>query len=216
MRYLFIYLLSTLCIAPVLAQQTVKDSSQLSTDSIAPAWSFGAEALYYILPDENNTTTFIGYADYKALHLEARYNYEDTKTGAVFGGYRFDGGRKIQWGLTPIVGLVFGNTDGIAPGLETDFSWKKIDFYSETEYVIDFSGEENNFLYTWLELAVTPFNNFRTGISANRTKLYQTSRDIQRAFFIQYSFWKLTAGLHYFNPFTTNEGFGIATLAIEF
>ena len=39
--------------------------------------------------------------------------------------------------------------------------------------------------------------------------------DLQRGLFAQYSLWKLTAGVHYFNPFA-NEGFVITTLAIGF
>ena len=149
------------------------------------------------------------------MHLEARYNYEDLKTGSVFGGYTFETGNKLVFTATPMIGFVFGNTNGVAPGLETSLTWKKFDFYSETEYVFDFNSKENNFLYTWTELAITPFNNFRTGISGNRTRLFQSDLEVQKGIFIEYSFWKLTAGVHYFNPFS-NDDFGIATLAIEF
>ena len=107
------------------AQETVKDSLAKGPDSTSSSWSFSAAAYYYILPHEKNTTTLLGYADYKSLHFEARYNYEDRETGSVFGGYMFDGGGKLSWSLTPMVGFVFGNTDGFAPGLLTSFSWKK-------------------------------------------------------------------------------------------
>jgi hypothetical protein len=157
----------------------------------------------------------LGYADHKALHLEARYNYEDVETGSVFGGWVFEAGNKLAVSLTPMIGIVFGNTNGIAPGLEASLAWKKFDFYSETEYVFDFDGKENNFLYTWTELAISPFRNFRTGISANRTRLFQSDLEVEKGIFIQYSFWKLTAGVHYFNPFS-NDDFVIATLGIEF
>jgi hypothetical protein len=49
--------------------------------------------------------------------------------------------------LPPIIGIALGNTDGVVPGMELDIAYKKLDYYSETEYVIDFDGEENNFLY---------------------------------------------------------------------
>ena len=114
-----------------------------------------------------------------------------------------------------MLGVVFGNTNGIAPGLLLDFSWKIFDFYSESEYVIDFSGSENNFFYTWTELAVTPVSNLRTGISADRTRLYQSGLELQKGIFAEYTFWKLTAGVHYFNPFS-GEDFVIATLQMEF
>ena len=211
----FISLLSMLAAFTSFAQETTKDSLQTKTDAVSSSWSFAAATYYYILPGEKNTTTLLGYADHKSLHLETRYNYEDRNTGSVFGGYMFEAGNKLSVSLTPMIGLVFGNTNGIAPGLEASLAWKKLDFYSETEYVFDFDGDENNFLYTWTELAITPFRNFRTGISANRTRLYQTELEVEKGIFMQYSFWKLTAGVHYFNPFSSDE-FVIATLGIEF
>ena len=216
MRHLIISLLSILVAFTSFAQKTTNDSLQTKTDTVSSSsWSFAAATYYYILPGEKNTTTILGYADHKALHLETRYNYEDRETGSVFGGYVFEAGNKLTVSLTPMIGIVFGNTNGIAPGLEASLAWKKFDFYSETEYVFDFDGKENNFLYTWTELAITPFRNFRTGISANRTRLYQSDLEVEKGIFIQYSFWKLTAGVHYFNPFS-NDDFVIATLGIEF
>ena len=215
MRYLITVFILLQVAFTAFAQQKSSDSLQATVDTIPSPWSFAAAVYHYILPGETNTTTLQGYADYKVLHLEARYNYEDLKTGSVFGGYTFETGNKLVFTATPMIGFVFGNTNGVAPGLETSLTWKKFDFYSETEYVFDFNSKENNFLYTWTELAITPFNNFRTGISGNRTRLFQSDLEVQKGIFIEYSFWKLTAGVHYFNPFS-NDDFGIATLAIEF
>ena len=215
MRHLIISLLSIQFAFTSFAQQTTNDSLQKNTDTISSSWSFAADAYYYIFPGEKNTATVLGYADHRSLHLEARYNYEDRKTGSVFGGYMFETGNKLVLTFTPMIGFVFGNTNGIAPGLEASLTWKKFDFYSETEYVFDFDEKENNFLYTWTELAITPFRNLRTGISANRTRLFQSDLEVEKGIFTEYSFWKLTAGVHYFNPFSNVE-FVIATMGIEF
>ena len=215
MRYLIISFLLIQFTFKSFAQEAVKDSLPKAPDPGTSSWSFSAAAYYYILPYEVNTTTLLGYADHKSLHFEARYNYEDRETGSVFGGYMFEGGGKLSWSLTPVVGLVFGNTDGFAPGLLTSFAWKKLDFYSESEYVIDFASKDNNFFYTWTELGITPFKNFRTGISGNRTRLYESDIEVQKGIFAEYSFWKLTTGLHYFNPFSDNY-FLIATMSIDF
>ena len=185
------------------------------TDSSSSKWTFAAAAYYYIIPEEKNTVTTIAYADHNSWHFEGRYNYEDRKTGSLFGGRRWEWGNKFVFGATPMAGMVFGNTNGFAPAIELDASYKIFDYYSETEYVIDFSGSENNFLYTWGELGVTPFSSFRTGISYQRTRLYQSSREVQRGIFAEYSFWKLTTGLYYFDPFSSSQ-FVIATLSIDF
>jgi len=189
--------------------------SQEKLDSTASKWTFSAAAYYYIIPEEKNTGTIIGYADHKSFHFEARYNYEDRKTGSVFAGRRFETGNKFVFGATPMAGLIFGNTDGFAPGLELDASYKIFDFYSESEYVIDFSGSESNFFYSWGELGITPFGSFRTGLSYQRTKLYQSSLEVQRGVFAEYQFWKITTGIYYFDPFSDNQ-FVIASLSFDF
>jgi hypothetical protein len=199
----------------VFAQQTAIDSFQLNSDSLHLNWIYTATIYQYILPNEKNTTSLISTMDNSAWHIEARYNYEDEKTGSVFGGYHFKTGNKLVLDFTPMFGFVLGNTNGVAPGLETNLTWKNFDFYAESEYVFDFDGKENNFFYNWSELGITPVDKLRTGISVNRTRLFQTDLEFQKGIFAQYSFWKLTAGAFYFNPFSTDY-YLMATLGIEF
>ena len=184
-------------------------------DSSASPLSVSATGYYYFFPGtSNNTLTLIGYLDYKSLHFEPRYNYEGQNTGSVFAGWKFEAEGKVSFAVTPMVGIVFGDLQGFAPGLELELSYKKFDFYTENEYVIDRAGSEFNFIYAWTELGYSPVEKFRTGISIQRTRLYETGLDIQRGIFAEYSFWKLTAGVHYFNPFTTDYFF-IASLSFE-
>jgi len=184
-------------------------------DSVAPPLSVSATGYYYFFPEaDNNTLTLIGYLDYKSVHLEPRYNYEGQHTGSVFAGWKFESEGKISWAVTPMIGFVFGDLKGFAPAAELELSYKAFDFYTENEYVIDQAGGQYNFFYAWTELGFSPFEKFRTGISAQRTRLYETGLEIQRGIFAEYSFWKLTAGLHYFNPFST-EYFFIASLNFE-
>ena len=214
-RRIFLGCLSLLFIAPVIAQQTNADSIKVAEDSATSPWAFAADAYYYIFPAEENILTVLAYVDYNAVHFEARYNYEGRNTASIFTGYRFETGNKLKFGVTPMLGYIFGDISGVIPAFKLDLAWKKFDFYSESEYVIDLAGKENNYFYTWSEVAISPFENFRTGISANRTRLYETGKELQRGVFAQYSFWKLTAGVHYFNPFSSDD-FVIATLGIEF
>jgi hypothetical protein len=153
--------------------------------------------------------------DHKNFHLEARYNYEDIHAGSLFAGWRFEVGKKLTLTFTPMAGLVVGSVKGFVPALEFEASWKILDYYSETEYVLNFEGSANNYLYTWGELGVNPFGTFRTGISYQRTILYHTGLDIQKGIFAGYSFWKLNAGVYYYNPFTSDQ-FWIINLGIEF
>lgn len=213
---LFLNILPCLLVSvAVFGQNNEAGNSVPAADTATGDWLFSASVYYFILPDENNTATLLGYADYRSIHLEARYNYEDVQTASVFGGYRLEAGNQLVFGATPMAGIIFGSTNGIAPGLLLDLSWKIFDFYAESEYVFDFSDSDYNYFYAWTEMGVTPFENFRTGIAMDRTRLYRTGLELQKGIFAQYAFWKLTAGVHYFNPLTADD-FGIVTLAVEF
>ncbi|MBK8553680.1 MAG: hypothetical protein IPL53_22560 [Ignavibacteria bacterium] len=199
-----------------IAQQSVSSSSQLNSDSIPNDWSFEADAYYYLMPNDKNTTTLIGTADHKALHIEARYNYEDQKTFSLFGGYNFETGKELVLDLTPMLGFAVGNINGLIPGLELNLTWGIIDYYSESEYVFDFEEKENNYFYTWAELGITPFDNLRAGAVTTRTLLYKSDPEFEYGALVQYSFWKMKAMIYYFNPFNKNDSYLIPTIGVEF
>ena len=202
---LFAFCLSSLLL---IAQDEKKDSSE-------SAWSFTASGYYYWIPYEKNFLLLTGIAEHKSLHLEARYNYEDLNTASAFAGWKFEAGNQLQLTAVPMFGFAFGNTNGAIPALELELSYKIFDFYSEAEYLIDFSGGENNFFYTWTELGVSPLEHFRTGISIQKTRVYQTEFSLQRGIFAEYSFWKLTVGAHLFDPFSSDT-FGVFLLRVNF
>jgi hypothetical protein len=202
------------------AQESHKDSIVVhekipETDSVQKNWAYSATLFGYFVPVDRNFLSGIAYADHGSLHLEGRYNYEDINTASLFAGWRFEFGKKLTLSLTPMAGFLFGSTNGFIPALEFEASWKILDYYSETEYVLDFSNGANNYLYTWGELGVTPFSSFRTGICYQRTILYETGLDFQRGIFASYSFWKFTGTAYYFNPFMP-ENFLVVSLGIEF
>lgn len=189
--------------------------SRLTSNAEANDWSFETTAFYYIMPNDENKTTLIGTADHNKLHLEARYNYEDEKTVSLFGGYNFETGKDLVFGLTPIIGFSIGNTDAVIPGLELSLNWKILDYYSESEYVFDLEDKENNFFYTWAELGITPFDNLRMGGVASRTLMYDSDLEIERGVFFEYSFGQIKTMIYYFYPFS-KDGYLIPTFGIEF
>ena len=101
------------------------------------AWSFSASGSTYLVPDDRNYVQPTFTADRGRLHLEARYNYEALDTGSAWLGANFSGGEKVAWEFTPMIGGVFGDTTGIAPGYKGSLGWWKLELYSEGEYVFD-------------------------------------------------------------------------------
>ncbi|PWT74478.1 MAG: hypothetical protein C5B59_11100 [Bacteroidetes bacterium] len=179
------------------AQSTTPDTS-------ARSWNFSANAYFYFVKEDKNLPSFIATADHSRLHLEARYNYEDQRTASLFAGWRFEFGKTLKFEATPILGGAFGNLNAVIPGLEIDAHYKKFGFYAESEYVFDFSGFQNNFLYAWGELGFTFLKSVNAGISYQRTRLYHINSDITLGPYAKVSLGRFTLGGYYFNPFTQN------------
>jgi len=167
----------------------------------APAtWSFSVSVYTYFVPDDQNYAQPTFTADHDWLHLEARYNYEDLETGSVWVGYNFGGGETLAWELTPLLGGVFGNTNGIAPGYKGSLSWWKLELYSEGEYVFDAGESSDSFFYNWSELTLAPVEWCRFGLVTQRTRVYKTDREIQRGFLVGGTYKGLDLTAYVFDP----------------
>jgi hypothetical protein len=151
-------------------------------------WSFSASVYTYIVPDASEYAQPTVTADRDWLHLEARYNYEALQSGSAWVGYNFGGGERLGWELSPMLGGVFGDLNGIAPGYKGSVSWWKLELYSEGEIVFDVGDSPESFFYNWSELTLAPLDWLRFGLVTQRTRVYETDRDIQRG---------LLAGLMY-------------------
>ena len=104
-----------------------------------------------------------------------------------------------------MIGGLFGGTDGIAPGCKASLSWWKLELYSEGEYVFDVSGSSDSFFYSWSELTIAPVSWFRAGTVTQRTRVYETDRDIQRGFLVGFSHKALSVTTCVFNRMTVNR-----------
>jgi len=99
-----------------------------------------------------------------------------------------------------MVGGVFGDLNGVAPGYEATLSWWKLQLYTEGEFVFSTGDHSDNFFYSWSELSLAPVDWFRFGLVAQRTKVYQTNFDIQRGFLVGLTFKHLDFTTYVFNP----------------
>ena len=163
-------------------------------------WSFSASAYNYLVPDSRDYVQPTITADRRGLHLEARYNYEDLETGSVWVGYNFSVGEKLTLDITPMLGGVFGNTSGIAPGLRFSLKWWRLELYAEGEYVFNTRESADSFFYLWSELTVSPVDWLRAGLVAQRTRAYESELDIQRGFLLGLSYKQVEVAGHVFNP----------------
>ncbi len=198
-----------------LATATTNPAPNTLSATNEKAWAFSASVSGYLVPNDRDYAQPTITADRDWLHLEARYNNEALDTGSVWVGYNFSVGDKLSLDFTPMLGGVFGDVTGIAPGYEFTLSYWKLALYSEGEYVFDTQDSSGNFFYTWSELSLAPVDWFRFGLVVQRTKAYQTDLDIQRGFLmgVTYKQWDFTTYL--FNP-DQDEPSVVLTLVFNF
>jgi hypothetical protein len=186
----------TLLAGPLFAQSR---SGTPSAEDNAKEWSFSFEISGYIVPHDTSYASPIFSADRQWLHLEARYNDENQQTASLWAGYNLRTGSKLVLEATPMLGAVFGRTNGIAPGCEFSLAYKRIELSSEMEYVIDTGNHTNSFLYSWNELVYSATDWLHVGLLSQRTRAYHTSLDVQRGFSVGLSHGKVDFTTYVFN-----------------
>ena len=187
-----------------------------SSTADATGWSYSVTGMYYSFRDQDDFTLAVATADRGPLHIEARYNYEAIDSGSLFAGWKFSGGEKLTWEVTPILGAVFGQKEGIAPGVEASIGFGIVDFYTESEYVRDIEVRGDSFIYSWNELGLSPWEWLRFGLVTQRTMVYQSDRDIQRGFFAEVLYRRVTVAAYVFNPDDSDNRFMVFSLGAEF
>jgi len=200
---------------PYLIFSVVSVFGQEKEKSVSPNWNLSPELNFYFIPDDFFIIPVFK-ADNKKVHLEARYNYEDRETFSGWIGYNMSGGKNFTYTITPMLGGVVGRTDGVAVGLEMTLAYKRIELYSESEYLLDAHATEDNYFYIWSDLTYSPSENFWFGISTQRTKVYQTDFDMQRGLLIGFAWKWLEVTTFAYNLGHHDDTFFILSLSSEF
>jgi hypothetical protein len=181
----------------------------------AASWDVGVSAALYALPDEEDLVQPTLRANREYLHLEARYNYEDRNATSLFLGTNFAWGQENTLALTPMLGVLFGDIHGLVPGLEADFTAGLFEAYTEAEYVVDLEDSAASFFFAWSELSVRPSERWRAGLVGQRTRVYQTDRDLQRGLLVGLSLRRLEGTVYLFNP-GSDDHFTVVSLGLSF
>lgn len=185
-----------LCAPLTQAQDPVPVDARLA----APAtWEFSGSVFYSDPPGSEDRLTPIVYADRAALHLEARYNYEDLETLSVFGGWAFAFEGEFEASFTPMLGVVTGDTDGLAPGLEFDLGWRDFAWYGESEYLFDRDDSDDDFFYSWSTLTYGFTDGLAAGMVVERSKLVDTDWSLQRGLALELAHGSLGLSLYAYN-----------------
>jgi hypothetical protein len=162
-------------------------------------WTFDLGGYWTAPPDDDPYMMAVLRADHGALHLEGRYQYEDLDTGSIWAGWTFSWSGAVEFSVVPMLGGVFGHTQGVAPGLELDLVWRIVELYVEAEYVFDAAGQDDSFFYLWSELTVSPVEWLSLGLVAQRTRVYDTDVEVDRGLLVGCHIESFSATLYVFN-----------------
>ena len=209
-RRLTVFATVVLLTGHILCQETPGSASGTPSGASANPWTFNLTIDGYVIP---NGTSYVDpdfSADRSWLHLEARYNNENLRTGSVWVGYNFTAGKKLVLDVTPMIGGVFGRTTGIAPGCEASLTYKRLEVSITNEYVFDTKSKSGDFYNTWPQLTYSPRDWLQVGLVASRTRAFQTSLDVQRGFLVgvTHKNWESTV-------FVFNVGFTDPSVVLE-
>jgi hypothetical protein len=173
-------------------------------DTDQKPWRVTANVYGYVVPDAPNFVMVTAPVEIGRWHVEGRYNYEALHSGSGFAGVKLGWGQTVRLSVTPMLGIVFGELDGLVPALRLTLNWWRLDLYSELETVIDLHDTGDSFFYAWSELGFTPIHWTRFGAALQRSLVFKTSLDIQRGLFASVTIRFLTLSLYEFNaPWTT-------------
>jgi hypothetical protein len=178
------------------------------------AWSFAVSAYGYDVPDSDDFVNPGFTADRGRLHLEARYNYEALDTASVWGGANFSTGEKWLFDSTVMLGAVFGDFDGVAPGFRLSLTRSWFELTSEGEYYFDFHDHEENYLYSWTEIGGYPTEWFRAGVALQRTRAYASDVEVERGVFVGFTYKSFDAAAYVYDP--AGDPFYVLGLSYEF
>src|SRR5688572_16559039 len=172
-----------LVVAALLASAPRVRAADQQQPPAAPAVEAEAVVYGYVVPEQDNFAIVDAMVDAGRLHIEGRYNYEGLRTGSIFVGANASAGDKLTIAGTAMLGAVFGDIDGIAPGFRITLTWWKLDLMTEDEVVIDPRDPNGTFFYSWSELGFSPLSWLRVGIVGQRLREMASSLDFQRGLF---------------------------------
>jgi len=191
---LVLAVLALLCAAPAAAQL---DEAGPEAD---PTWAVSTALFAYASAADQDYLQPTVTADRAWLHVEARVNYEFIDAGSAWLGYNLYFGDAVRVAFTPMVGVIFGSVEGLAPGYHLELDWRRLSFYTEGEYVFDTGSREDSYFYSWSELTFEPLPGLHAGLVAQRTRAWEGPLAIQRGLLLGYGGDHLGVTAYVFNP----------------
>ena len=136
----------------------------------------------------------------KGFYAEMRYNYEALKTASVYLGKSISKKGELNYTVTPMLGMVFGNYTGGSLAMNIDVEYKKIFLSMQTQYTVNRDGVKNNFFFNWTDIGYQPLHWFYAGVSTQQTQLYKARFKSEYGMLVGFLIKKITIPVYVFSP----------------
>jgi hypothetical protein len=190
-------------------------ATETANENEESSWEFSLSGATYVARNAHDYFNPTLTADRDWLHLEARYNYEALKTGSVWLGYNFSTGNKLAVTVTPMLGGVFGDLTGIAPGYTIELNYGPFEAYTQGEYFIDTGTRAGNFFYNWSEFSILPARWIRVGLVLDRTKALGDDLAVRRGPLVGFRYKDFDFTTYWLDP-GSNESTFVFAATINF
>jgi hypothetical protein len=157
----------------------------------------------------------IYYQNQHDWYFESHANYEQTRSFSTYIGKTFSENKAFSCSFTPMLGGVIGSLNGGILGLNSEMSYKKIRFTSQSQYILSFENNKIDFLYNWVELGFQAIGHAFIGLSIQNTMINPRNVRLESGFFIRYNVKKWSFPVYCFNT-TSEKRYLILGVAREF
>lgn len=147
----------------------------------------------------------VHYKSSKNFYAEARYNYEDIKTASVYAGKNYSWGNSVQYSITPMAGVVFGNYNGISVAANSEVEYSGFNFSGQLQYTLNTKNNMENFFYNWVELSHSFLKKMYGGISLQQTVLHKGRLVTETGLLLGFNAGKVTVPVYLFNPLSKQK-----------
>jgi hypothetical protein len=141
----------------------------------------------------------IHYKGKKNFYAEARYNYEELNTGSLYAGRNFNGGKQLEYSVTPMAGIVFGKFNGASAAVNTEIDYSRFNFSAQFQYTVNMNNKEEDFFYNWAEVSCNFLKKLYAGFSIQQTQLYGSRLVTQTGVLAGFTAGKITVPVYLFN-----------------
>jgi hypothetical protein len=146
----------------------------------------------------------------KNFYIEARYNYENLNTASLYFGRSFTIEKKAAIEITPMLGGVVGQTNGISPGFNFRLEYNLFSTSTQCQYTIDLKDIKSSFFWDWTNFYFNFSEHFGIGgavqilIPQSGDQLYSAGPTLRL------SYKKLAAEIYVYNFWERQPTYAVA------